>query len=375
MQKFRAIDSLRRRFLPARRPHRALALATTALGLACLGCAARPVLDRGGPALVSQNEPRLAPGTSPGLTRYLSGSEADAVIANQGPALLLAGGGTDQLPAMQWLIDQVRGCSDCSQRIDMLILRASGADGYNTLFEQFKGLDSLETLKFDDRAAALDPAVAAHIAQAEVVFFAGGDQCRYLELFAGTPVQKALQSLYARGGGIGGTSAGLAIQGSRIYDGCRGSVTSPTALADPFDTQISFSPGLFAWPMLGHTLTDTHFSQRDRMGRLAVFVARGREADGDLRGLAVDEATALGVDKAGQALVFGNHHAYLLVPGGPPPSLQAHQPLSWAGLRLWRLSAGDRIDLAHPAAAGSYKVELLKGQFLQNPYVPPGSSS
>lgn len=356
-----------------------LRLMLAGLLLAAPACSAQPQQTRlraqgAQPANVQAlGRSRFLAAGIPGLTQYLTGSDADAVVPMQGPALLLAGGGADQLPAMQWLIDQVRGCSGCDKRIDMVVLRASGADGYNTLFQDFKGLDSLETLLIQERAAALNPAVAERISQAEVVFFAGGDQCQYLKLFAGTPVQKALQSLYARGGGIGGTSAGLAIQGGLIYDGCSGSITSETALANPFDGQISFSPGLFAWPMLAHTLTDTHFSQRDRMGRLAVFLARGRQPGGVTRGLAVDEATALGVDKGGKALVFGAHHAYLLAPAGPPAMLQTAQPLSWAGLRLWRFSAGDSIDLMNPAPPGGYTVELRKGQFMQNPYAPPGA--
>ena len=38
----------------------------------------------------------------------------------------------------------------------------------------------------------------------------------------GRQVETAVESVYARGGGVGGTSAGLAIQGDFSYDGCTG---------------------------------------------------------------------------------------------------------------------------------------------------------
>ena len=74
---------------------------------------------------------------------------------------------------------------------------------------------------------------------AELVFFAGGDQCRYVSLFKGSALERAVKSVFARHGGVGGTSAGLAIQGSMVYDACQGSVTSAEALADPYHAEIS----------------------------------------------------------------------------------------------------------------------------------------
>ena len=43
-------------------------------------------------------------------------------------------------------------------------------------------------------------AVAETVARAEVVFFAGGDQCDYVDNFKGTAVEGAVESVYARGG-------------------------------------------------------------------------------------------------------------------------------------------------------------------------------
>src|SRR3712207_2637156 len=81
------------------------------------------------------------------VTRYLTGDAADARPAKlHGPALNLGGGGRDVDAAMQWLIDEVRGCADCAVRIDVVVLRSSGGEGYNKYIHAMRGVDSVETL-------------------------------------------------------------------------------------------------------------------------------------------------------------------------------------------------------------------------------------
>jgi hypothetical protein len=64
--------------------------------------------------------------------RYLTGNVADVKPKLYGPAYNLAGGG-DLAPAMQWMINQVRGCEDCPAKLDVVVLRSSGAAGFTTL--------------------------------------------------------------------------------------------------------------------------------------------------------------------------------------------------------------------------------------------------
>ncbi len=85
--------------------------------------------------------------------------------------------------------------------------------------------------------------------------------------------------VYVRGGVVGGGSAGLAIQGAVIFDSVaadRFDVETDTAdaVAFPFEKSISFTTGLFSWPALSDTITDTHFVVRNRFGRTVVFLAR-----------------------------------------------------------------------------------------------------
>lgn len=306
----------------------------------------------------------------PGLQRFLSGSATDMRPNLSGPNLLLGGGGRDVVAAMQWQIDGIRGCDDCASTIDMVVVRSSGSDGYNSMLAELKGLDSIETLVITERSVAEDPEIAATVSQAEMVFFAGGDQCRYVSLFKGTALEHAVKSVFARGGGIGGTSAGLAIQGSTVYDACVGSVTSAQALENPYHASISFSHDFFNWPQLRATITDTHFTQRDRMGRLMAFLARNLKETGApaLLGIAVDEATALGIDKKGLATVFGQNHVYFVDASHPPETVIPGQALEYSGFKLWRLNPGQHFDLNQRHQTGAYGINVHQGQLSGNPY-------
>ncbi|PKL74900.1 MAG: peptidase S51 [Candidatus Melainabacteria bacterium HGW-Melainabacteria-1] len=333
---------------------------------ACAG-ASQPML---GPATAGTvRAQRLTQAEAATLKRYFVGSAADVQLPLKGPGLLLSGGGGHVYPGLQWLIDTVRGCSNCAQTLDVVVVRATDDTSYLELMQALQGVDSVEILAFSGRAAADSAAVARTLALAEVVYFAGGDQCKYVTYFKGTALDQALKSLYARGGGIAGTSAGLAIQGDAVYDACSGSVNTQQALSDPFHPEISFTHAFLAWPMMADTLTDTHFAQRDRMGRLMSFLTRIQaERKRPMRGLAVDEETALAVDGRGHARVFGNHNTYIVHTEANPSAVLPGQPLNAPGYRIWRLTPGMGFDLSRRDQPGAYRVEVRNGKLSQNPY-------
>ena len=59
--------------------------------------------------------------------------------------------------------------------------------------------------------------MAEIIRKAEVVFIAGGDQANYIRGWKGTPVETAVNEDIAAGKPIGGTSAGLAVEGEYVF--------------------------------------------------------------------------------------------------------------------------------------------------------------
>jgi cyanophycinase len=241
------------------------------------------------------------------------------------------------------------------------------------------GVDSVETLVITRASDANTVAVETTVKNAEVVFFAGGDQCNYTTLFKGSRVETAVESVYARGGAIGGTSAGMAIQGQMIYDACTSSTgaTSADILANPYHKSASFTYDFFAWRDMGTTLTDQHFVTRDRMGRLLGFLAR-QIKDGrapSALGVAADEVTSIVVNRAGLATVMGSGTAYFVLadhfPGATNGSerVQSGQPLTYTGFKVWEVAPGYNFDLRNRPTTGYRLVDAVGGLvYPSNPY-------
>ncbi|MEP6923578.1 MAG: Type 1 glutamine amidotransferase-like domain-containing protein [Pyrinomonadaceae bacterium] len=304
------------------------------------------------------------------VTRYLTGNPADVQPVLQGAAHDFGGGGTDVDPAIQWMINEARGCTDCDVKVDVVVLRATGSNGYNAPIAAMNGVDSVETLVITDRKDALKSTVLAVINLAEVIFFAGGDQCDYVRLFKGTGIERAVKNVYRRGGAVGGTSAGLAIQSEFVYDACSGSVSSADALHNPYDSSVTFTENFFNWNNLQDTLTDTHFQQRDRMGRLMAFLARqirdGRTSN--VLGIAVNEATSVVVDRNGLARVMGSGAAYFVLADHQPEICEPNMPLTYSNYKIWKVSPGETFDLQTRPTSGYYQISVNAEQLSANPY-------
>jgi cyanophycinase-like exopeptidase len=304
------------------------------------------------------------------VTRYLTGNAADVVVPLAGPAHDFGGGGTDVDAALQWIIDQVRGCTTCSTKIDVVILRSTGSNGYNDYIYAMNGVDSVETLVITRASDSNTAAVEATVKNAEVVFFAGGDQCDYVKYFKGTLVETAVESVYAKGGGVGGTSAGLAIQGDFTYDACTGSVLSSEALANPYHRYVTFTYDFFHWANLQSTITDSHLVTRDRMGRTMAFVARQIQ-DGKAPtalSIAVNEATSVVVDKNGLATVMGSGPAYFVLGDHAPEVCQPGVPLTYSNFKIWKVLPGGTFDLTNRPTTGYYLRSVNNGVISSDPY-------
>jgi len=261
----------------------------------------------------------------------------------------LMGGGTDVDNAFKWMIKRSGGGN-------FLVLRASGTNAYNPYIYQMGGIQSVATMLVNKTIGANDPFVNKVIQGAEAIFFAGGDQWMYYSLWGSTLLQSNVQKLINNSVVIAGTSAGMEILGNYLYTAQLGSVTSSEALRNPYDQYITFGQALFQIPNIEHIITDMHFYQRDRMGRLVTFLARlmistpnNESGDANVRGIACDEATALIVDQNGIGQVVSqsnsNNFAYFLTPSTPPSVCKTGVPLSFSDIRVERLSVGGSFDI------------------------------
>jgi cyanophycinase-like exopeptidase len=160
-------------------------------------------------------------------TSWFTGNPEDSPAVPLGGVCLM-GGASEFDPAMQWFLDRANGG-------DVLVLRASGSNGYNDyMYADLGGVNSVETILFNNASAAYDPYVAGRIEKAEAIWFAGGDQWNYVDFWRGTPVMELVNDAVAeRNAAIGGTSAGMAILGACYFSAQFGSVTSAEALANP----------------------------------------------------------------------------------------------------------------------------------------------
>ncbi len=283
------------------------------------------------------DDPR--PPAPAGMSLWVTGDPDDADVDPTGPGLVLMGGGTDVDEAFAWWGDYIAGG-------DVVVIRTSGADGYNDYLYGFGNADSVETMLVTAEFAD-DPYVSWTLRHAEAIFMAGGDQATYLQGWMGTGVQQALHDAWDRGAVLGGTSAGLAVLGQFVFAAYVDSVFSYEALEDPYNVYMTLDQGFLALPMLAGVITDSHFYERDRMGRLIGFLAR-IHADGWATaavGIGVDEQTAVVVGPDGEGTVLGIGHVYVVHADAPPQTCEPGVPLEYQGLVLHGLGAGDTLSL------------------------------
>ncbi|MCV2370077.1 cyanophycinase [Roseateles oligotrophus] len=310
---------------------------------------------------------------------YRTGSAEDALPAAPAASMLvLMGGGTDVDDAFRAMIAKARG--NGSAKVDVVIIRVSGADGYNESLYAMDGVDSVESLVIKTREGANDPAVNKIVAAADVLFIAGGDQWDYINLWKGSQLDTTLRGLAAKRVPIGGTSAGLAVLGQFDYSAQNGTVTSTEAMANPYDRKLTLDGGfLNALPYMAGVITDSHLVSRDRMGRLVSFLARlikdGSVGFEQARGIGVDEQTAVVVD-GGIATVMGNDdgaggrtgRAYFLKPTIAPLIVKAKTALTFRSVGVEKRVVGGVYDLrTWPVVSPSY-LSVEAGQLAPSPY-------
>lgn len=297
---------------------------------------------------------------------YLTGSAADMQPRSPGTQLLvLMGGGSDVDAAFRAMMDKAAGTARA--KVDVVVIRASGADGYNQYLYDMGGADSVETLVIKSREGADHPEVNRIVAAADVLFIAGGDQWNYIKFWKRSTLDTTLQQLIGRKVPFGGTSAGLAVLGQFDFSAENGTITSDQALGDPYDRRLTLDREFITTlPGLGSTIADAHLVTRDRMGRLLAFLARimadGWVARPDAaRAIGLDEQTAVMID-AGYASVLGVGAAYFLRPSIAATTIQAKKPLTLRSVQVNKLVAGGgSIDLLNWPAVPAYTLSVEAG--------------
>lgn len=240
-------------------------------------------------------------------TTYFTGNATD-LIAQPAGGVCLMGGATEDDNAMTWFLEQANGG-------DVLVLRASGSDGYNDYFYTDLGVpvNSVETIVFNDATASSESYIHQKIEQAEAIWFAGGDQWNYVSYWRNTAIDSLINIAIAeRKIVIGGTSAGMAILGEVYFTAENGTITSATALNNPYAANATIDSADFLnVPYMDNLITDTHYDNPDRRGRHTTFMAKMLTDYGmNPYGIACEEYVAVCVDTFGIARVYGGYPTY-----------------------------------------------------------------
>jgi cyanophycinase len=219
------------------------------------------------------------------------------------------GGSTDVDAAIQWFLQNANGG-------DVVVIRSTGADGYNQYMYDMVNVNSVETIIIDNRTKAGLSAITQKIRNAEALFIAGGDQWDYVNYWKNTATEDAINYLInTKKVTVGGTSAGCAILGNAYFSAESGAVTSSQALKNPYNKYVKLGQNDFlSSQYMQNTITDQHYTQRDRQGRHITFLARMMKdwTYTAVKGIGIDEETAVCIDAAGIGKVYGLNNAYFL---------------------------------------------------------------
>ncbi len=168
------------------------------------------------------------------------------------------------------------------------------------------GLTLVTALHTHDRAKADTKKFVEPLHKADAVWFTGGRQWRLAEAYAGTRTEKTFNEVLARGGVIGGSSAGATIQGTYLMRG------------DTNGSSILFGNHQHGFGFLHNAAIDQHVIPRFRHLDLTKVLTdpegkmdktHNREA---LLGIGIDEGTGI-VVRQNECKVIGKPTGVVLI--------------------------------------------------------------
>jgi cyanophycinase len=212
---------------------------------------------------------------------------------------------------------------------DAVIIDVPTAGGDSTYPPDWRGTRGLKdagakhviVLHTVDRNVANSDAFVEPLTHAGGVWFEGGRQWHLVDSYAGTKTEQAFHDVLARGGVVGGSSAGASILASFLVRGAREGNT--VIVAPEYEKGFGFLRGVGI---------DQHVVARERLADLADSLVPRFP---DILGMSEDEGTAWLVE-GDTATIIGRNKAFVY--GGH----DATDP----GKPFLTLHPGDRYDLA-----------------------------
>jgi len=206
---------------------------------------------------------------------------------------------------------------------------------YRQIFTQL-GVKHIKHLKIEQRDESTDGHCLKILADANAVFFTGGDQVRITTRLGGMQASIRIEEIFREGGIIAGTSAGAAAMSETMLSSGRGE--------DAYrpDAALFLAPGL---GLAKNMIIDQHFSERGRIRRLLRAVAQNPR----LLGVGIDEDTAIVVEGEESFEVVGSGSVYIIdgrsLTHTDLSETSSEHTMSVFGVSLHVLSQGDAFDL------------------------------
>lgn len=189
----------------------------------------------------------------------------------------------------------------------------------------------------DSRAMANGKDVVQSVADADVVFFSGGDQSRLTSILAGTKTADVITSRFALQDLIvAGTSAGAAAASSLMLTG-----GNPA-----HGMQKGEVPMTAGFGFIQNAIVDTHFSERNRLSRLFNAVV----SNPAIAGIGIDEDTAAVAYGDGTLDVVGKGTVTIVngrnITSSNITEIEKGEEIIADGVEITRLAAGQRYSLS-----------------------------
>jgi cyanophycinase len=208
------------------------------------------------------------------------------------------------------------------------------AEDYMRIFKEL-GVPKIDVADIRTREDAQRPEFVELCEKAGAVFFTGGDQLRITSQMGDSPMYQCMKDRYESGSMIIGTSAGAAAMPFTMIVG--GASDESNRIST-----MSMAPGL---GLIDNVVTDSHFGQRGRMGRLIGAVMQNPRN----LGLGIDEATAIIVERGEQFQVIGPGAVYVVdgaeISYSSLSEEHAEGVVTVHDVRLHVLGDGDGFDL------------------------------
>ncbi len=224
------------------------------------------------------------------LLTALIGGATFAPAATVGPdngTLIIVGGG-DKTSIWPTFLDLIGG-----KDAPIVIIPTANEKGEENTKDQEElaglGATNIKILHTTDRNVANSAAFVEPLRTAKGVWISGGRQWRLVDAYLDTRTQREIEAVLARGGVVGGSSAGASIQASYLVRGAKAG------------NKVLMAPGYEkGFGLVKNSAIDQHINTRGRSDSLREVLA----IHPGLLGIGLDEATAL-VVKGDVADVIG----------------------------------------------------------------------